>query len=269
VKINEGACSVVSGSYYHDVLPGPSNDPVVTGDSRCGSGTVTLSASGALGSSTYQWFNSDNELDKIAGETSSTYTRELTNSKSFWVAIDTVSGVYSNLVEVTATIHPEPVSEFSVDTSTQTLSATSYSAGNTYQWQLEQSDITGANGEDYHYTVSGTYSLVVSNGFCSNTSSQHVIVSSIEENELAEGFSVYPNPTEAEITIQLNNAPDQQVRIAVVNMLGVTCMAKEYEAVDAPVFIQPLDLSTLPSGMYTIKINTGKHIYTRLINKKK
>jgi Secretion system C-terminal sorting domain len=70
------------------------------------------------------------------------------------------------------------------------------------------------------------------------------IINALKANEV----SIYPNPTTTSLTIQSTDQPINQ--IAITNLLGQTVYTHEYNTEKAE-----LNVSTLPTGIYFIKIN--------------
>ncbi len=71
---------------YYDGMPEP---PVAISNSRCGSGTVTLSASGAGAGNVYNWYNTP--TDPTVLYTDADYTTPvLTQTDTFYVAVDSL-----------------------------------------------------------------------------------------------------------------------------------------------------------------------------------
>ena len=79
----------------------------------------------------------------------------------------------------------------------------------------------------------------------------------VSENETAEGFRVFPNPTTGVVNIV--GAPDGEYRIT--NIMGQTLMAGSLNAVETPYYdVSTINVSNLSPGIYFITIgdNTQK-----------
>jgi gliding motility-associated-like protein len=156
--------------------------PTVTNASLCGSGAVTLSASGGTNGN-YRWYDVATGGTALAGEVNSTYTTPaLTTSTTYYVSI-TNGNCESNRVAVTATISAvpaQPVITSSItpignaisicSTTPLTLSAP---AGFSYLWS------EGSTTQQITVTASGSYSVVVSSGGCSSPASEAIDVTII------------------------------------------------------------------------------------------
>lgn len=77
----------------------------VTGESRCGEGTVTLKADGAPANGSYKWYLTEDAIDPIAGETgSSLIVSGLTKTKTYFVSAVNALGCEGGRMAVTATV---------------------------------------------------------------------------------------------------------------------------------------------------------------------
>jgi hypothetical protein len=115
-----------------NTLPNP---PSLTGNSRCGSGTVTLTATGCAGG-TINWYAGVSGGTSLAAGT--TYTTPSISSSTTYYVSCTVGSCTSNRVSVTATVNsipgpPIPVNASRCGPGTVTLSATGC-AGGTISW---------------------------------------------------------------------------------------------------------------------------------------
>ncbi|MCK9399044.1 MAG: T9SS type A sorting domain-containing protein [Bacteroidales bacterium] len=85
--------------------------------------------------------------------------------------------------------------------------------------------------------------------------------SGIGDNEAGIGkINIFPNPTRGKFTLQINGSgSDQQTRLEIFNILGE-------KIADVPGFVSQasneIDLSSVPDGIYFIRINDRKKIYT-------
>ena len=137
--------------------------PTVTSASRCGTGSVTLTASSVEGTSCY-WYASNTSQEVLA--TGDTYTTPpLSVSSTYYVSAQNSTGCVSDRVPVTATIYPMPaaptVSSFSqCGEGDITLTTTSTDP---VQWY---SDAQGQNviSPNQHITQTTTFYVAAVNG---------------------------------------------------------------------------------------------------------
>jgi hypothetical protein len=163
----------------------PCNAPPVlttTPGSRCGTGTVVLGATtsgttqlnwytAATGTGfTYTWYR-NNIL--IAGATTASYT--VTTAGTYYAVIAN-NGCLSTTISRTVVVNPLPSAAIVPAGTTDLCNGGSVvlnantGAGLTYQWRLNTGNITGATSSAYTASASGNYSVVISNGTCTNTS---------------------------------------------------------------------------------------------------
>lgn len=102
-----------------------------------------------------------------------TYTVSLTVTNPGGNDTKTVNGYIVVVAGSTALINA-PTNTVICGSGSLTLSSTN--TASSYQWMLNGSPITGANGSSYNATAAGTYDLVVTTGTCTDTSAVPVVV---------------------------------------------------------------------------------------------
>jgi len=141
---------------------------VTGGLTFCEGGNVTLQAATGTGF-TYVWYRNNGV---IAGAQSATYTA--TTSGTYYAVITNAACATTSNTR-TVVVNPLPVATATA------AGPTSFCTGNvvinantgtglTYQWRLNTVNIPGATSASYTASASGNYSVVVSNGSCTNTS---------------------------------------------------------------------------------------------------
>ncbi|WP_460970271.1 Ig-like domain-containing protein, partial [Pontibacter aydingkolensis] len=82
--------------------------PTATGASRCGTGTVTLTAAGAPAGGSYRWYTVATGGTAITGATSDTYTTpSISATTTYYVSTVSDQGCESPRTTVTATVNPD------------------------------------------------------------------------------------------------------------------------------------------------------------------
>ncbi len=118
---------------------------------------------------------------------------------------------------------------------------------------------TGANGQTFNPTQSGSYAVQIIQNGCTDTSACVAVnLVGIAEQALHEGFELYPNPTTGSITIQSKNAADEfTLRLFTVQgQLLETRRANGKQAVQLEILP--------PAGMYFIEVMTDTGLKTTL-----
>ncbi len=83
-----------------------------------------------------------------------------------------------------------------------------------YQWYLDGNIIPGANGQFYNPSVNGTYTVVDTNAYCSNTSAPFVLTTlSVNENDINNLISLSPNPVTDLLHINIRNTSFHSIDI--------------------------------------------------------
>jgi len=139
----------------------------------CSGGNVVLSANTGTGY-TYIWYNNGTV---ISGATSATYTATASGSYTVKINNGTCSAT-SSAVTVTVNTLPTasvtPTSASFCSGGSAVLTANT-GTGLTYQWQIGNSNISGATLNTYTATIAGTYTCIVTNS-CGSATSNSVVV---------------------------------------------------------------------------------------------
>lgn len=138
-------------------------------------------------------------------------------------------------------------------TTVQGTTITSFSGSGTYQWLNCDTDqiITGETEQSFTASENGNYAVIVTESGCSDTSECVEIISvGLNENSTLQ-FSVFPNPTNQKIVIQLNKKQNF-IDIIIHDMLGQIVFKENHTNVDQ------IELHlNLPDGMYDVQINNS------------
>ena len=77
----------------------------------------------------------------------------------------------------------------------------------------------------------------------------------LPNSTIASRLSIYPNPTNGQTFIELNNLADKEVEVKLVNILGAEIMHLfSGEIVSNYYMINNIDLSHLETGIYFVKV---------------
>lgn len=108
-----------------------------------------------------------------------------------------------------------------------------------YQWLScsggTYTEIPGATNQTYTPTQVGLYSVVATQGNCSDTSVCMFVnqINSINELDLGDQLTVYPNPTNGELFVNLGDNEFTEVNVRILNGLGQVILSKDYLNTDA------------------------------------
>ncbi len=131
---------------------------------------------------------------------------------------------------------------------------TSSSATNN-QWNLNGSPIPGATSDTYDMSLTGpgTYTVTVTENGCVTTSLPVIFVG-LNDELAAAGISVYPNPVNDYIYVEINKVSDKN-SIAVFNALGELLFTKQITNQKSRIEFN------FSAGMYFMEIKTGEQTY--------
>ncbi len=199
-----------------------------------------------------------------------TYTTSDAGSYTVTI-IDPVSGCYSVTDPVNLTTAPIVPPGFMNVGITETPPGTYHSilpAGYTYLWLyydgLTYFPIPTATGPDYTPTINGVYCLVATNSAgCLDTSNCIGFHVGIDEMSSPFMASVYPNPTDGMINLNLSNLTEDAT-LLVHDMIGQTVFNAN---IPLGTTNEMVDLSFLNKGMYILEIRNKQHRFTQKILK--
>lgn len=145
----------------------------------------------------------------------------------------------------------------SVTVSTDSLTANATSA--TYQWLDCNSNfatISGAINQVYTPSVSGSYAVVVIQNNCTDTSNCHnIIITGINEINVAHFSVIYPNPFSKQTTLQTDRVFNNAV-LTIYTPFGQT--VKQINNISEQTIT--LYLENLPSGLYFIRLTENNQL---------
>jgi PKD repeat protein len=175
------------------------------------------------------------------------YTVQVTNAQGC-IGRDTIN----------VTVIPKPV----VSSLSTKRSGASFSFGSnaqhvgTYQWSFGDNTTSGLDSPSHTYTANGSYTvrLIVFNSCGSDTATMNVAIEGLSTGTLsiASGmFRIYPNPASSSVTID-NKSTFTMQSVTVINSVGTVVLRRD--GIDPKQ--QILDISSLASGIYLIRVQT-------------
>jgi len=74
--------------------------------------------------------------------------------------------------------------------------------------------------------------------------------------------SIYPNPAQNQVNIDLNMDQNENVEISIINMLGQTLINKQFGNISGANTLN-IELNDLSQGIYLVKVKIGDKVYTK------
>jgi uncharacterized repeat protein (TIGR03803 family) len=208
----------------------------------------------------YQWYKNG---VLIVGATSNTYSISSVALADSGKYTCVVQNGCSQIVSAAAKLSINPLP--AVPTITQNVAVLTSSAVSGNQWYFNGALIPSATAQNYTVTQNGSYSVVVTdlNG-CSSSSVPYSFTNTgLRDAKTNTAFvQAYPNPAQQVLNLVFTSDQDAPARVQVLDLLGNLVLDNVYP-VSKAVNTLALDISTLNSGLYIVKLNL--HTGTALI----
>jgi hypothetical protein len=160
---------------------------------------------------TFTWING---ITYTSSNNTATYVMPNTNGCDSTITLNlTISNIQTTVAQVGQTL-----------TANQT--------GANYQWvncNNNYAAIVGETSQSFTAVTSGNYAVIINNGNCVDTSVCNIItVVGIAENESNANFTLFPNPTSENISIQFKN--DQAfVKVRLISIIGQELKSQSFQ----------------------------------------
>lgn len=208
-------------------------------------GTATVTALNGQGTITYAWSNAG-ATSAISGLTAGTYSVTVTDDITAGCTV-TKSVVITQPAAISCTVAVTAIVT-GVDLATATVSGQQGSVS--YAWSNGQNTAVASGLSVGSYTVTVTDNITAG---CTATAT--VVLTGIEELT-AVNYSIYPNPTSGNLTVNFVNAASDEYRIRVMNVVGQEILTER--VVFGGNYVKTLDLSGVETGVYFVTISSSK-----------
>lgn len=248
-------CESPAAAVIAEILP-LAPDPVTTGASNCGPGSLTLSATA---SHPMSWYDAPVSGNLIT--TGASYTGTFSATTTYYV-ISNNGTCPSNPIAVTALINALPVVNLGPDTmnilSGQTVLLDAGAGFNAYLWN------TTATTQSISANASGTYSVTVTdrNG-CMG--SDLIVVNIITGLNAILGdiqLNIFPNPSNGRIEVTAAGVTEP-FELRITDQLSRVVFFEPVQLTNS--YRKIIDLSEKAQGVYYLQLSTSKGRVTRTL----
>lgn len=163
----------------------------------------------------------------------------------------------------------KPTAAFTTAPNGSSVNVTDGSTDMITTWDWSWGDGTTSQGQiagPHTYTGTGTRTicLIVSNLAGADTICHDITITGLEQVDISENISVYPNPTNKILNVNLNGLSKGEAKIEIVNVLGETMLSHTTQS-----SVERFDMSKLAQGVYYVRITANeikavrKFVYTK------
>ncbi|MDQ3190238.1 MAG: T9SS type A sorting domain-containing protein, partial [Bacteroidota bacterium] len=162
----------------------------------------------------------------------------------------------------------EPIADFSYNSAGTSIDFINNSTGATsWIWVFgDNSSLSNAQNPTHSYATSGSYTVtLIANSVCgSDTISQVIMVTGINDLKNAYTLDVFPNPTSDVFTVKFDSDQSNNFNIRLVDMQGRVLENDNLNQFSG-IYQKTFDIRNYASGVYTMQIVTDKGVITRRI----
>lgn len=219
---------------------------------------LSTSVSGGKGPYTYQWKHAGAD---IAGAVAAKYLPSETGVYSVLVTDSQGCTGISSVFPVEVKPVPKPTitsgAVYIVPDEPVQL-RTEAASGQTYQWFRNNQPLPGATGATYITTEAGEYTVAVTHGECTATSSAFQLQMVLAREPAFESLKleIFPNPFQNEAEIKLNAPDGGSAILTLLDSGGKPLMESSLTGISAG-YTFFLPLQQLQAGVYFIRVNAG------------
>ncbi len=193
----------------------------------------------------YEWFKNG----QPAGN--NTNTLQIADEGEYYVTVMTENDCSDQSIVMQVSIsHPVAYIEFNSGI------LTNMDQWASYQWYMDGNIINGATDHSYTPTASGEYYCIISDEYGCESVSNYVQVSidGLDEITSLTAFSMFPNPVDDILNIQLESSESLDFEIQILSSNGQLITHKDFEI--SGVQSLSFNLNNLASGVYLIRFKS-------------
>jgi hypothetical protein len=255
--IGEAGCEGIK-TLASAIISSTSLEINVTSEYSCGPGEVAMTASGSL-ENLYRWF--DSEGAEIDGVTGAEYTVDLTSSATYSVQSLSSSGCESDQMEISAEIRSKPIEPVITRDDNILVVDGTY---DTYQWyEVVDSTYLLIEGERGSSLLvesdSRVYTVEAGTNGCTAFAEPKVVTGL--DPDLFEVIEMFPNPVSEVIHFEFDQSNAKELELYILDMNGKIVYTKKLVNGSQGLNFE-LNIKNYVNGVYFVKLNDGKSVYT-------
>jgi PKD repeat protein len=227
--------------------------------------TLTDASTSTAGGTTWLWGLGDGNTSTLQNP-AHTYAADGFYTVCLTITDSCATDTFCDTIIVSAPPCTGPAASFTFVSTLLSTSftdaSTSTAGGLTWSWDFGDGNTSTSQNPTNNYAAAGSYfvclTVVDSCGTDTYCDSTVNVVTSINENSLDFGLSVYPNPTAGNLNVTAN------VSIERVQLLSVTgSLVTDMNNINSSNY--QLDGSNLESGIYFLRVFSGDQVATRRV----
>lgn len=213
--------------------------------SICEGNDVELAGSGTGSNIMYSWSPSAG----LSNPFSSNPIATIGTTTTFVLTVS--DGLCTASDEVIVNINPNPT----VPVITQNGNELTSTGSGVHQWYLDGALIAGANNNTLEITQNGTYTVTITNASgCSSISDGFTVITVTVKENLKYNLTLYPNPVENLLTIEVNTLGNEEIRVELFSVNGQSLKQMNINGTEK------IDLSGFAAGVYYVRILNNTEI---------
>jgi hypothetical protein len=251
------ACAGIQPTVYNVYVASlPVQPGTITGTTTVCAGTqgVAYTVPVVAYATSYSWTLPSGATIASGASTNSILVNFSPTAVSGVIKVNGVNSCGSGISSPNFNVTVNPMPSTPVITKVGDTLVSSAATGN--QWFRNGVAIPGATGMKHRAVSIGSYTVVVTQGGCSSLASNALVLTSlvaIPDLEFSHSFDVYPNPSKGQLNVKVVSGKPVDLNIEIYNNVGVLQWKQEKVHIDGT-YLKPVDLRSLPAGVYMVVI---------------